>query len=320
MPSDKDTLIEMGFSPAKVVKALQVTKNAGLQPAMDWLFAHAEDPDPTDEELASGDGGEGRPGDGSVAEDEGVITPEQATAQSLKCDDCGRLLRDAAAAEFHAVKSGHTNFSESTEAIKPLTEEEKAAKLAELQARLAAKREEKRRLEAEDAKGRERVRRATGKEMTELKEKIKEQEMQKALEAKKKEKEDDRKAKEKIKAQIEADKRERARKVEERKLAAQGISTTQRQVEAKPAPAPAIVSKNYDETRLQIRLPDGAPITQTFRADDQLSAVYDFVAKSRPGTSFKLLQTFPRKVLDGDDRSKTLKELNLVPSAALMAQ
>ncbi|KND05200.1 uncharacterized protein SPPG_00860 [Spizellomyces punctatus DAOM BR117] len=319
MPSDKDTLIEMGFSPAKVAKALQVTKNAGLQPAMDWLFAHAEDPDPTDEELASGNGGGGRPGDVG-AEDEGVISPEQATAQSLKCDDCGRLLRDAAAAEFHAVKSGHTNFSESTEAIKPLTEEEKKAKLGELQARLAAKRDEKRRLEAEEAKGREKVRRATGKEMTELKEKIKEQEMQKALEAKKREKEEDRRAKEKIKAQIEADKRERARQAEERKLAAQGISTTQHQVEAKPAPAPAIVSKNYDETRLQIRLPDGAPITQTFRADDQLSAVYDFVAKSRPGTSFKLLQTFPRKVLDGDDRSKTLKELNLVPSAALVAQ
>lgn len=148
-----------------------------------------------------------------LGDDEGIITAEQATAQSLKCDDCGRLLRDAAAAEFHAVKSGHTNFSESTEAIKPLTEEEKKAKLAELQAKLAAKREEKRRLEAEEVKGREKIRRATGKEMTELKERIKEQEMQKALEAKKREKEEERKAREKIRAQIEADKRERARKV-----------------------------------------------------------------------------------------------------------
>jgi uncharacterized UBP type Zn finger protein len=44
--SDKSTLIgttqklfkniEMGFSELKVQKALQMTKNAGLQPAMDW--------------------------------------------------------------------------------------------------------------------------------------------------------------------------------------------------------------------------------------------------------------------------------------------
>ncbi len=50
---------------------------------------------------------------------------------------------DSAAAEFHAVKTQHQNFSESTAAIKPLTEEEKKAKLAELKERLAKKREEK---------------------------------------------------------------------------------------------------------------------------------------------------------------------------------
>ena len=51
------------------------------------------------------------------------------------------ILYLAARAELHAAKSGHVNFSESTEVIKPLNEEEKKAKLAELQARLLAKRE-----------------------------------------------------------------------------------------------------------------------------------------------------------------------------------
>ena len=37
-------------------------------------------------------------------------------------------------------KSEHTDFSESTEEIKPLTEEEKKAKLEELKNRLASKR------------------------------------------------------------------------------------------------------------------------------------------------------------------------------------
>lgn len=34
-------------------------------------------------------------------------------------------------AMYHAEKSGHESFDESTEAIKPLTEEEREAKLAE---------------------------------------------------------------------------------------------------------------------------------------------------------------------------------------------
>ncbi|KAI8820839.1 ubiquitin-related domain-containing protein [Fimicolochytrium jonesii] len=320
MPSDRDTLIDMGFSTAKVTKALQVTKNAGLQPAMDWLFAHTEDPDPTPEELAapSTSGGAGAGGDAGN-DDEGIITAEQATAQSLKCDDCGRLLRDATAAEMHAIKSGHQNFSESTDAIKPLTEEEKKAKLADIQARLAEKREQKRLAEIEENKGKEKIRRATGKEMTEMKERLKEKEMQKALEAKKKEKEDDLRAKARIRAKIEEDKKERARQAEERKLAAQGIAPAPL-APAKPAAIVQTASASHTEARLQIRLPEGAPLTKTFSADDTLSAVYDFASQSHPTGSFKLVQTFPRKVLDGSDRQKTLKELNLVPSAVLVLQ
>ena len=43
-------------------------------------------------------------------------------------------------AEFHATKTGHVDFSESTEEIAPLTEEEKKAKLEELRRKLAEKR------------------------------------------------------------------------------------------------------------------------------------------------------------------------------------
>ncbi|KAJ3085840.1 hypothetical protein HDU96_005180 [Phlyctochytrium bullatum] len=148
----------------------------------------------------------------SAAQDDGEITEDQATAQSLKCDDCGKLLCDAAAAEFHAIKTQHVNFSESTQSIKPLTEEEKKAKLEDLRQRLAAKREEKKRLEAEEEKSREKVRRKTGQELVAVKEKMKELEMKKALDAKMKEKEEEKAAKARIKAQIEQDKKDRAAK------------------------------------------------------------------------------------------------------------
>ena len=61
-------------------------------------------------------------------------------AKSLVCGICGRKLRSHAQAEFHATKTGHTDFAESTEEIAPLTEEEKKVKLEELRRKLAEKR------------------------------------------------------------------------------------------------------------------------------------------------------------------------------------
>ena len=43
---------------------------------------------------------------------------------------CGKLLRTELDAQAHAARTQHTQFSESTEEIRPLTEEEKKAQLA----------------------------------------------------------------------------------------------------------------------------------------------------------------------------------------------
>jgi len=61
-------------------------------------------------------------------------------AKSLVCNECTRRFRSHAQAEFHASKTGHVDFAESTEEIAPLTEEEKKAKLAEMRQRSAEKR------------------------------------------------------------------------------------------------------------------------------------------------------------------------------------
>lgn len=65
------------------------------------------------------------------------------------CSDCGKKFRSTAAAEFHASRSGHENFEESTEEIKPLTEEEKKQKLEELRAAMTIKRANKAKQDAE---------------------------------------------------------------------------------------------------------------------------------------------------------------------------
>ena len=75
--------------------------------------------------------------------DQKVESLSQASAQearSLVCNDCGKAFRTKEQAEFHATKSGHVDFAESTAEIAPLTEAEKKAKLEELKERLAERR------------------------------------------------------------------------------------------------------------------------------------------------------------------------------------
>lgn len=61
-------------------------------------------------------------------------------ARSLVCNECGKKFRSQAQAEFHASKTEHVDFAESTEEIAPLTEEQKKARMEELRERLAEKR------------------------------------------------------------------------------------------------------------------------------------------------------------------------------------
>lgn len=42
-----------------------------------------------------------------------------AVAKSLRCVDCGKFFKNADLANYHAEKSGHENFEESTEEVLP---------------------------------------------------------------------------------------------------------------------------------------------------------------------------------------------------------
>jgi len=44
---------------------------------------------------------------------------DQPTAKSLKCVDCGKFFKNADLANYHAEKSGHENFEESVEEVRP---------------------------------------------------------------------------------------------------------------------------------------------------------------------------------------------------------
>ncbi|KNE63449.1 hypothetical protein AMAG_08575 [Allomyces macrogynus ATCC 38327] len=251
-----------------------------------------------------------------AAADDGTIAEGEATANSLRCDDCGKLFRDIDYAQLHGTKTGHANFSESTEIIKPLTPEEKAAKLAALQAKMAERREQKRLQEIAEVKERERIRRRAGQELVQVQEALREKEMSQIAEQKRREKQEDKAAKARILAQIEQDRRDRAARFAPRNAAP-----------AAPAPAPATravtppqSASSATSARLQIRGAAAAPITHTFEADAPLRDVYAWLQTEHGVAGGKLTMTFPRRVLGDTEMGKSLRELDLVPSAALMYQ
>lgn len=140
MSSDLALLLEMGFEEELAKTALK--KGGNLNQAIDYLQNPPKE-------------SESNPNPGEVDEEEEAGPQDQ--ANSLKCDDCGRLLKSSVQAEAHAAKTGHQNFSESVQEIKPLSPEEKAKKLEQLHERMKAIKEAKRLQEIEDNKAKEKV-------------------------------------------------------------------------------------------------------------------------------------------------------------------
>jgi len=312
------TLMDMGFSRQKVLKALQVTGNAGVEPAMEWLLAHGDDIDVQEMETSTPEANTAESNEGAVSEPSTSEPPEE--AKSLKCDECGKLFRTQEEVEFHAAKSGHSQFSESTEEKKPLSEEEKKAQLKLLEEKLASKKREREEKEKQEALEREKNRIKAGKEMIAIRKKMEDEELKKVLDQRKREKEEDRLARQKVKEQIEADRLAR-------KAKSSNASSTDAPVAA-PAPQPIpespskSASKNYTETRIQVRLTNGQTITQTFSSKEQLSAVRLYVEMNRSDATgpFTLMTNFPKKVFSGDDFDQPLDVLGLVPSAVLIVK
>ncbi|XP_076655152.1 UBX domain-containing protein 1 [Halictus rubicundus] len=314
--SDVNMLLDMGFSLPKAEKALEITGNKGVVPAMEWLLAHSDDAEPTPEQTL-GDSvptsaAETPAQDSTATASSQVSTTE--VAKSMKCDVCGKQFKTNLAVEFHATKSGHDRFSESTEEKEPLTEEERKEQLRILTEKLKQKNKEREEQERIDTFARERNRIRVGKEMAEAKKKWDEIETKKMLEQRKQEKEEDKLARQRIRAQIEADKAARRARANAQEV---------------PQPPPSVPSssttaprKDYSETKLQIRLTNGQTLTQTFGSKEQLSAVRLFIEMNRTDETgpFCLMTNFPKKIFGEDDYDTPLDVLGLVPASVIIVK
>ncbi|KAH8671040.1 UBA/TS-N domain-containing protein [Xylariales sp. PMI_506] len=308
MSSDLDTLLEMGFDKSRA--ELAVKQTGGLEGAMNWLEKTQDTPL---EDLLEDQADEAA----TAALEDGQV------ANSIVCNDCGKKFRSQNLAAFHAEKTGHDDFAESTEAIAPLTEEEKAARLNEMRQRLAEKRANQALLDKEEARKNEKIRQKATKETQDLKEELQRKEQIKEAAKKRQEKQDDLEAKRRIKAKIEADKEERRRKAEAAKAAREGRAPEPAPpAAAAPAPAAPAASRPaaaHTEARLRLQLSSGN-VTKTLPAETTLFEVAQMLQTENGVTVTRFVMNFPRKTFEGVDFGKTLKEAGWVPSAALIVQ
>lgn len=243
-------------------------------------------------------------------------------AKSLVCNECGKKFRGTAQAEFHASKSGHTDFAESTEEIVPLTEEEKQAKLAELREKLAAKRGIQAEQDKADQKRNEQINRKKTKETEDMKEQLKVKEQIKEAEKQRREKQADIEAKKRIQAKIAADKEERRLKAEREKAERAGVAPPAAPTAPAVAAPTAAASKpasEYKETRLRLQT-EGGNIMKTFPVETTLFEVAAAVGDETGRDVESFTQNFPRKVFNQEFFGETLKDLKLVPSASLIVK
>lgn len=139
---------------------------------------------------------------------------------------------------------------------------------------------------------------------------MRDDEAKKLVDERKREKAEEAAARARVKAQIEADKAARRAKA-----AGTGDAVKPQTSPKSPLAAPAQPSKNYSEARMQIRLPNGTALTQSFGVKEPLSAVRLFVEMNRTdGISgpFGLMTNFPKKVFKEEDFNTPLEALGMI--------
>ncbi|XP_062250016.1 UBX domain-containing protein 1 [Platichthys flesus] len=293
-----ETLLEMGFDRNRAEKAVANTGNQGIEQAMDWLMEHENDPDidePYVPPVAKVLGGEAE--------------SQMSTEQSTPAD---------------ATEGGDMLCNEEDDSSKqPMTEEEKLEQVRRLEELMRVKQAERRERERAEEVDREKSRRKHGQELQQIRQKLQDDDMKKLSDQRMKEKNEDKMARQRVKDKIARDREERAQKF--------GVGGTHSVATssqpAQPSPSsptsqgPPATKRDYDMSKIQVRLLDGTTLTTVFKAQEPLAAVRVYVqvnGNTPEGQDFTLLSPYPRHVYTELDMEKPLKELGLVPTAVLV--
>uniref|UniRef100_A0A6Q2Z5G1 UBX domain-containing protein 4 n=1 Tax=Esox lucius TaxID=8010 RepID=A0A6Q2Z5G1_ESOLU len=186
--------------------------------------------------------------------------------------------------------------------------------------KLEERREQKKKIEEECEIKKEMERRKMGKEMLDFKRKNEDEKTKRIMEERNKEKAEEKAARERVKAQIALDRADRAARYannQEEVEAARLAALQARQAEVKKESSPR---ERSAIARIQFRLPDGSSFTNQFPSEARLQDARQFAVNevgNRYG-NFSLATMFPRREFTADDMDKTLRELELAPSASIV--
>jgi thiol-disulfide isomerase/thioredoxin len=278
------TLTEsMGFTLLRAQKGLLFSQGATVESAVEWLMEHQDDAD-IDEPIPEGAVGK---------------------AQSYKCNECGKILSNMANLELHANKTGHSDFEESTHLVKPLTPEEKAAKMAEIKVLIKQKRAEREEVEKVDNVEREKQRRSMGKEMKKTREEMDAEQRKRDTAGRKREKIEAKKERDRIREMLEKDKRERRANNGKLKssLGVDGYNPSAIQYDTNTAAAAADTEEPAAQ-RPKKSHPEVAKI------DDYIKKVSSYRAGGDGGKCLKILKTYVGNVAD-NPREDKFKNINM---------
>ncbi|KAK9242556.1 hypothetical protein V1506DRAFT_547145 [Lipomyces tetrasporus] len=315
----RNQLVQLGFPVSRIEAALRNASDPTLENAIEWLEQHpiesAADATGATDYVDPGDAA----GESAAIEGEAGELSEE--AGSLVCQDCGKRFRTPAMAEFHATKTQHTNFAESTEKIPELTAEQKKAKLEELRQRATERKAEAAKKDQLEARNNEILRRKADKDSSAQIEKQKRLQAMKEAEDRKRLAKEEVLAKQRIRDLIAADKKARQEKIEREKAARAGV-----QLPAAEEPKPEVVSsapkprKEYTESRLQIRIDGQPPVVKTFSLDATLFEVAHSVQEQSgiPPTTAAFVTTFPTKRFGPEDMGMTVKEVGFINTAVML--
>ncbi|XP_063684826.1 UBX domain-containing protein 1-like [Bolinopsis microptera] len=209
-----------------------------------------------------------------------------------------------------ASEPGQTQ-SVQEEATSEITPEERAAKAAEVQRKIAERRRIVEEKDKQDAIMREKIRRKEGQSLGEMREKRDRDDAKALAEDRRRQKIEDEKAR---KAVLDKIKQDRMNKMKAKETA------NKEEVAPQPAPQAAAPqpAKEYDECRLQLRLPTGQALVNSFKAEDTLGDVVAFVRDTAKLDTFGLMTSFPRKQFQPSDYGFSLKSLGLCPSSVVI--
>jgi len=280
-------LMDMGFPVGQAQQALLATNNAGLDQAVEWIFAHPESADAVPQ------------------------TANRPTADlTLGSGSNDTPMTEATDSDNQGEESNSTPTSE------PKVELSWEEREKQVQEKLRLAREARKLKEEQDEQEREinRIKGAASSAAT--KRVLEERKRKDELAAAKKKRLEEKRHKAEIRKKIQDAKEERMKKAG---LITVIAPTTESPKKKEPvAPVAPVSTKEYTSCALAIRLPSGETVKHEFKPTDTLQDVYNYLRDTKCQTGeFSICTNYPRKSYRGDALLISLKDADLLPRAAL---